>query len=51
MQVVLDEATESYQAAVVKELSSNTINELEQNVRWIADWLKANPVISEDHMQ
>jgi len=37
MQVVLDEVHESYQCAVL-ELQSDTIAQLEANVRTIAEW-------------
>ena len=40
MQVVLDEARESYAEEIVKEIKSNTIEELEKNVESIASWAK-----------
>eukprot|EP00939_MAST-03C_sp_MAST-3C-sp1_P000741 g741.t1 len=40
MQVVLDEARESYDARVVKELRGNTLEDLERNVEAIASWAK-----------
>ena len=39
MQVVLDEARESYHPSVVMELQSNRLAEMEQNVCTIANWL------------
>jgi adenylate kinase len=39
MQVVLDEAQESYDEAIVHELQSNTAEELESNLQRIASWL------------
>ncbi len=39
MQVVLDEAKESYDSEIVHELSSNTLDDLESNVARIASWL------------
>jgi len=38
MQVVLDEARESYRAEVVMEMPSNTIQEMEENVAKIEAW-------------
>ncbi len=35
MQVVLDEANESYQSDVVLELPSNSVDEMEQNIEKI----------------
>jgi adenylate kinase len=40
MQVVLEEARESYAEDVVKEIKSNSIEELESNVESIAGWAK-----------
>mmetsp|Transcript_7631 Transcript_7631/g.11316 ORF Transcript_7631/g.11316 Transcript_7631/m.11316 type:complete len:150 (+) Transcript_7631:93-542(+) len=44
MQVVLDEARESYQAEIVHEVPSNTLEEMESNVarveQWCAQWIK-----------
>jgi adenylate kinase len=41
MQVILDEARESYQAEIVVELPSNTITDLESNVERAAAWLQS----------
>jgi adenylate kinase len=41
MQVVLEEARESYDAAIVHELSSSTVEELESNVERICSWYEA----------
>ena len=38
MQVVLDEAKESYAAEIVVELTSNSIEDMEQNVDRVAQW-------------
>jgi adenylate kinase len=45
MQVVLDEARESYAEEIVIELPSNDINEMESNVERVRQWVdiyKAN---------
>eukprot|EP01031_Cornospumella_fuschlensis_P034222 gene34222-41423_t len=39
MQVVLDEARESYDENMVHELPSNTVDDLDSNVQRIAQWL------------
>lgn len=43
MQVVLDEARESYAAEIVHECPSNTVEDMESNVKrveqWIYQWL------------
>ena len=43
MQVILDEARESYQEEIVVELPSNTIADLESNVERAASWLQSLP--------
>ena len=40
MQVVLEEARESYAEDIVKEIKSNSIEELEKNVESVATWAK-----------
>jgi len=40
MQVVLDEAMESYEEEIVHELQSNTAEELDSNVNRIAQWFQ-----------
>uniref|UniRef100_A0A6B2LM34 Adenylate kinase isoenzyme 6 homolog n=1 Tax=Arcella intermedia TaxID=1963864 RepID=A0A6B2LM34_9EUKA len=40
MQVVLDEARDSYREDIVWEVQSNTIEEMEESVNRIADWVK-----------
>jgi adenylate kinase len=40
MQVILDEARESYDPAVVHEVSSNTVEEMESNIQRVQDWSK-----------
>lgn len=40
MQVVLEEARESYDPEIVYELTSNDLNDLENNVNRIASWLE-----------
>lgn len=40
MQVVLDEAKESYKEEIVHEVSSNSIEELEANVERVEQWCK-----------
>ena len=42
MQVILDEARESYQEEIVVELPSNTIADLESNVERAASWLQSS---------
>ena len=46
MQIVLDDAQESYEADIVVELKSESTEDLEQNVNriilWIDAWLKNN---------
>lgn len=39
MQVVLDEARESYAEEIVIELPSNDINEMESNVERVRQWV------------
>jgi len=39
LQVCLDEATESYHADIVKELQSDTVDEMEENVEWVTKWI------------
>ena len=41
MQVILDEARESYAEEIVIELPSNTIEEMESNVQRTVQWLKS----------
>jgi adenylate kinase len=40
MQVILDEAKEGYDAAIVHEVSSNTVEEMESNIQRVKDWSK-----------
>jgi len=40
MQVVLEEARESYNSSIVHELSSNDLTELDSNVERVASWYK-----------
>lgn len=40
MQVVLDEAKEAYDPAIVHEVSSNTVEEMESNIQRVHDWSK-----------
>jgi adenylate kinase len=40
MQVVLEEARASYQAEIVVELRSETMEDLESNVSRIVEWIK-----------
>lgn len=40
MQVILDEARESYAAEIVQELHSNSIEDMEENVRRVTEWKK-----------
>lgn len=46
MQVVLDEARESYEAEIVHEIQSNTLEDMDSNVdlvqRWTKQWIKDN---------
>ena len=46
MQVVLEEARESYAPEIVHDLQSNTVEEMEANVErvatWAANWLQNN---------
>ncbi|THD20869.1 Adenylate kinase isoenzyme 6 [Fasciola hepatica] len=39
VQVVLDEARESYREEIVMELPSNSLDDLEQNAQRISDWI------------
>lgn len=41
MQIVLEEAKESYDENIVHELSSNTVEELDSNVNRVSSWLEA----------
>ncbi|CAL8101335.1 unnamed protein product [Calicophoron daubneyi] len=41
VQVVLDEARESYQEDIVHELQNNTLNDLESNLSQICEWVKS----------
>lgn len=41
MQVVLEEAKESYPEEAVHEVSSNTVEDLESNVSRVSQWLEA----------
>jgi adenylate kinase len=40
MQVILDEAKEAYDPAIVHEVSSNTVEEMESNIQRVKDWSK-----------
>jgi adenylate kinase len=40
MQVILDEAREAYDPAIVHEVSSNTVEEMESNIKRVTDWSK-----------
>eukprot|EP00274_Cyanoptyche_gloeocystis_P008492 CAMPEP_0196662936 /NCGR_PEP_ID=MMETSP1086-20130531/50904_1 /TAXON_ID=77921 /ORGANISM="Cyanoptyche gloeocystis , Strain SAG4.97" /LENGTH=174 /DNA_ID=CAMNT_0041998569 /DNA_START=56 /DNA_END=580 /DNA_ORIENTATION=+ len=40
MQVVLDQATESYREEIIWELSSNSVEEMERNVERIEEWIR-----------
>lgn len=40
MQVVLDEAKEAYDPAIVHEVQSNTVQDIESNVKRVQDWTK-----------
>mmetsp|Transcript_6010 Transcript_6010/g.6869 ORF Transcript_6010/g.6869 Transcript_6010/m.6869 type:complete len:172 (-) Transcript_6010:66-581(-) len=42
MQVVLEEARDSYKPEIVMELGSNTVEEMEHNVENISRWIMAN---------
>ncbi|RPA83835.1 P-loop containing nucleoside triphosphate hydrolase protein [Ascobolus immersus RN42] len=46
MQVILDEARESYNENIVIELASNTVEDMESNVerisQWVQNWVKDN---------
>jgi adenylate kinase len=46
MQVVLDEARESYEEDIVQELPSNTVEEMNSNIDrcrvWMAHWIENN---------
>jgi adenylate kinase len=50
MQVVLDEAREGYAEEIVHEVSSNTIEDMENNIgrveQWCKQWLKDHPADS-----
>lgn len=52
MGVVCDEARESYQHAIIVELESNTMEDLEENVTrivaWIEQWIQDNAHRGED---
>ena len=39
LQVCLDEATESYSADIVKELQSDTVEQMDDNVEWVTQWI------------
>lgn len=41
MEVVLEEARQSYPAEIVIELKSETMEDIESNVSRIVDWIKA----------
>jgi len=43
MQIVLDEARESYDREIVKELPSNSLEDLERNVDTVAEWARKAP--------
>ena len=46
MQVVLDEAREAYAPEIVHEVQSNTMEDMENNIKrvedWVAQWMKDN---------
>ena len=42
VQVVLDEAMDSYEEEIVKQLVSNSVDDLENNVDMISSWLREN---------
>ena len=39
MRVCADEAGEAYDEAIVKVLPSNSVEEMEENVAWVAAWV------------
>ena len=41
MQVILDEARESYNISIVQELRSDTYEDLESNVERVSQWLES----------
>lgn len=41
MQVILDEARESYDTSIVQELRSDEYEDLERNVERVSQWLEA----------
>jgi len=51
MEILLEEARDSYDEEIVVELQSNTSDDMESNVErietWIAQWKKDNTEISE----
>ncbi len=40
MQVVLEEAHESYDQSIILELDSNSVDQMEENVYTIENWIK-----------
>eukprot|EP01102_Stenamoeba_stenopodia_P014989 TRINITY_DN5061_c0_g1_i2.p1 TRINITY_DN5061_c0_g1~~TRINITY_DN5061_c0_g1_i2.p1 ORF type:complete len:105 (-),score=32.67 TRINITY_DN5061_c0_g1_i2:3-317(-) len=41
MQVLIDEARESYKEEIIRELQSDTIEQMQQNVASISDWIRS----------
>ena len=41
MQVLIDEARESYKEEIIRELQSDTIEQMQQNVAMICDWIRS----------
>jgi adenylate kinase len=40
MQIILEEAMESYESEIVYEVSSNTIQDMESNIQRVMDWIQ-----------
>lgn len=39
LQVCLDEAADSYHESILKELQSDTVEEMDNNVEWVTNWI------------
>jgi broad-specificity NMP kinase len=39
LQVCLDEATDSYNEAILKELQSDSVDDMDENVEWVTQWM------------
>ena len=39
LQVCLDEALDSYHHSIIKELQSDNVDQMDENIEWVNNWL------------